>query len=210
MSYPFELEALSYAYDALEPFIDKETMELHHSKHLQTYMTNLNNALELHTEFHNWSIEQLISNLELLPTDIRRVVHNNGGGVYNHNLFFDILSSDSIPPTSGLLFDEIVNEFGSVDRLKEELKSAGLFVFGSGWVWLVADQSGKLSIITTANQDAPELEIFNPVINMDVWEHAYYLKNQNRRPEYIDNFLNVINWKEAEKNYKKIKNSVRI
>jgi len=204
MSYPFELKPLNYAYDALEPFIDKETMELHHSKHLQTYITNLNNALEPHTEFHNWSAEQLVSNLELLPNEIRTIVQNNGGGVYNHNLFFDILIRNTHPPKSGPFFNAILAEFGSVENLKAELKAAGLAVFGSGWAWLVADKSGKLNIVKTPNQDVPELDEFTPIINLDVWEHAYYLKNQNRRPEYIDNFLNVINWQEAERNYAKI------
>ena len=204
MSYPFELKPLNYEYDALEPFIDKETMELHHSKHLQTYITNLNNALKPHTEFHSWSAGQLVSNLELLPDVIRTTVQNNGGGVYNHILFFDILVRNTHPPTSGPLFNAIHAAFGGIDELKAKLKAAGLAVFGSGWAWLVADKSGKLSIVKTPNQDVPELEKFTPIINLDVWEHAYYLKNQNRRPEYIDNYLNVINWQEAERNYAQI------
>ena len=204
MSYPFELKPLNYTYDALEPFIDRETMELHHGKHLQTYITNLNNALEPHTEFHSWSAKQLISNLELLPNGIRTVVQNNGGGVYNHNLFFDILIRNTHPPMSGPLLNAINATFGGIESLKAELKAAGLSVFGSGWVWLIADKFGKLSIFTTSNQDVPELEKFTPIINLDVWEHAYYLKYQNRRPEYIDNFLNVINWQEAEQNFSQI------
>jgi len=204
MSYPFELKPLNYAYDALEPFIDKVTMELHHSKHLQTYITNLNNALEPHTEFHSWSAKQLVSNLELLPNDIRTAVGNNGGGVYNHILFFDVLIRNTHPPISGPLFNAILEAFGDVENLKAKLKAAGLAVFGSGWAWLVADKSGKLSIVKTSNHDVPELEEFTPIIILDVWEHAYYLKNQNRRPEYIDNFLNVINWQEAQRNYAQI------
>jgi len=204
MSYPFELKPLNYAYNALEPFIDEKTMELHHSKHLQTYINNLNNAIKPHTEFHSWSAKQLVSNLELLPNDIRTTVRNNGGGVYNHYLFFDVLIRDSPPPMSGPLFNAINAAFGGVENLKAELKTAGLAVFGSGWAWLVTDNSGKLSIVKTPNQDVPELEKFTPVINLDVWEHAYYLKHQNRRPEYIDNFLNIISWNEAERIYAQI------
>ena len=185
----------------MEPFIDEKTMELHHNKHLGTYVINLNNALAPHAEFHDWSIRQLISNLELLPKEIRTVVQNNGGGVYNHELFFDVLKRDVLPPTSGPFFNAIVASFDSIDNFKSELKSAGLEVFGSGWAWLVVDDLGKLVIGKTSNQNVPNLRKFTSIVNLDVWEHAYYLKNQNRRSEYIDNFLNVINWKKLEENY---------
>ena len=201
MTYPFELKPLNYSYDALEPFIDALTMELHHSKHLNTYVTNLNNALEGQPKFHDWSLEKLVSNLDQLPEQIATIVRNNGGGVYNHNLFFDLLAKDVAEPTSGEFYDAIVAKFGSVEQLKADLKAAGLGVFGSGWAWLVADKDGALLIAKTPNQDVPNLEDFTPIINLDVWEHAYYLKNQNRRPEYIDNFFNVVDWKKAEANY---------
>jgi len=204
MSYPFTLKTLSYNYDALEPYIDTETMTLHHSKHLQAYTDNLNKALESHPEFQSWTIEQLVSNLELLPDEIRTAVQNNGGGVYNHNLFFELLKQNTQPPKSGPFFNAILDAFGSVETLEEELKKIGLSVFGSGWAWLVADDYGKLSITTTANQNVVDLQDFTPTINLDVWEHAYYLKNQNRRAEYIDNFIKVINWEEAERNYAKL------
>jgi len=201
MTYPFTLQALNYAYDALEPHIDAATMELHHSKHLNTYVTNLNGALEAHPQFHDWTIEKLVSNLDQLPEQISTVVRNNGGGVYNHNLFFDLLKKDVPVPTSGSLFDAIIASFGSVDQFKADMKAAGLGQFGSGWAWLVTDNAGKLVIVKTANQDVPNLSEFTPVLNLDVWEHAYYLKHQNRRPEYIDSFFNVVDWAKVEALY---------
>ena len=201
MNYPFELQPLTYDYAALEPHFDTATMELHHSKHLQTYVTNLNNALKNHPELHQWPLEKLIGNLSELPEEIRQVVRNNAGGIYNHNLFFNILKSEVAEPTSGALYDAIIAGFESINVLKFELKNAALSVFGSGWAWLVADNNGKLSIVKTPNQDVPDLSLYTPVINLDVWEHAYYLKNQNRRAEYIDSFFNVINWQTAAANY---------
>lgn len=202
MTYPFELQPLNYSYDALEPFIDTATMELHHGKHLNTYITNLNTALEGYPEFHDWTLEKLVSNLDLLPEQLVTVVRNNGGGVYNHYLFFELLAKDVAQPTSGTFYDAIIETFDSVENLKDELKVNALGVFGSGWVWLVADkESGDLTVVKMPNQDVPNIEKFVPVINLDVWEHAYYLKCQNRRPEYIDNFFNVIDWKKAEANY---------
>lgn len=202
MTYPFELQPLNYTYNALEPFIDSATMELHHSKHLNTYITNLNTALAGYPEFHDWPLEKLVSNLDLLPEQLVTVVRNNGGGVYNHDLFFGLLAKDVAQPTSGAFYDAIIDQFGSVENLKDELKVAGLGVFGSGWAWLLADkESGDLTIVKLPNQDVPNIEKFVPVINLDVWEHAYYLRCQNRRPEYIDNFFNVIDWKKAEANY---------
>jgi len=202
MTYPFELKPLNYSYEALEPYIDAATMELHHSKHLNTYITNLNNALEGQPKFHDWPLEKLISNLDQLPEHIATIVRNNGGGVYNHNLFFDLLEKDIPEPTSGPFYDAIIASFGTIQKFKEDLKAAALSVFGSGWAWLVANKEGVLMIIKTPNQDVPDLGEFIPIINLDVWEHAYYLKHQNRRPEYIDDFLNVINWKKAAANYK--------
>lgn len=201
MKYPFELQALNYDYAALEPFIDAATMELHHSKHLQTYITNLNNALQDYPEFQHFTIKELLNNLAELPEQIRMTVRNNGGGVYNHNLFFDILAKNEPIPTSGPLYDGITKDFESFDNLKAQLKAAGLSIFGSGWAWLVLNHLGKLSIIKTPNQDVPDLNLYQPILNLDVWEHAYYLKNQNRRAEYIDNFFNVINWQTVAANY---------
>jgi len=204
MSYPFQLKPLLYEHDVLEPFIDAETMYLHHDKHLRTYVDNLNKALELHPEFHSWTLEQLLMNLKLLPNDIRTMVQNNGGGVYNHNLFFELLKRDTKPSQTEPLFKAIIDVFGGIMQMEVALKKAALSVFGSGWAWLVADVDGRLSILTTANQDIIDLYNFIPIINLDVWEHAYYLKNQNRRAEYIDKFFKVINWEEAERNYAKI------
>lgn len=204
MSYPFQLKPLLYEHDVLEPFIDAETMYLHHDKHLRTYVDNLNKALELHPEFHSWTLEQLLMNLKLLPNDIRTMVQNNGGGVYNHNLFFELLKRDTKPSQTEPLFKAIIDVFGGIMQMEVALKKAALSVFGSGWAWLVADADGRLSILTTANQDIIDLYNFIPIINLDVWEHAYYLKNQNRRAEYIDKFFKVINWEEAERNYAKI------
>ena len=201
MSYPFELKPLSYEADALEPFIDAETMYLHHDKHLRTYVDNLNKALEPHTEFHSWTLEQLLMDLEMLPNDIRLVVQNNGGGVYNHNLFFELLKQNVQPPQTGPFFQAIIDAFGGITQMEDALKKVALSVFGSGWAWLVADDYGKLSIVKTANQDIINLHDYKPIINLDVWEHAYYLRNQNRRAEYIDKFFKVINWAEAERNY---------
>ena len=201
MTYPFTLKPLNYSYEALEPLIDAKTMEIHHSMHLNTYVTNLNNALEGHPEFHDWPLEKLIMNLDQLPESIATVVRNNGGGVYNHNLFFDLLAKDVAKPQGGPFYDAITAAFGSIEKFEDQLKVAGLGVFGSGWAWLVADKVGTLTIVKTPNQDIPNINAYTPVINLDVWEHAYYLKHQNRRPKYIDNFLQVIDWKKAEANY---------
>ena len=203
MNYPFELKPLPYAYDALEPFIDAKTMEIHHGKHLQAYVDNVNKALESYPDYQGWSLEKLLYNLEKLPQEIQMPVRNNGGGVYNHNLFFDIMVKDGKPLADGALKTAIEEVWGSLDGLLAELKAAGLSVFGSGWAWLVADGVGRLSIYKTPNQDTQIPANLTPVINLDVWEHAYYLLRQNRRAEYIDNWFNVINWEKAEENYAK-------
>ena len=201
MTYPFELKPLNYSYDALEPFIDTATMEIHHCMHLNAYVTNLNNALEGYPEFHDWTLEKLLTNLDKLPELIATIVRNNAGGVYNHNLFFNLLAKGVDKPQGGPFYDAIIAAFNSVENFEDQLKVAGLGVFGSGWAWLVADKAGALTIVKTPNQDVPNMEKFTPIINLDVWEHAYYLKHQNRRPKYIDNFLHIINWKMAEANY---------
>jgi len=206
MHYKFELKPLPYAYDALEPYIDTKTMEIHHSKHVQAYTDNLNKALEPHTAYHGWSLEKLLYNLGELPKEIQVPVRNNAGGVYNHNLFFSIMAPGGKALPEGALKDAINKKWGSVDAFTADLKAAALTVFGSGWAWLVADAAGELSIYKTPNQDTPIPEkTLTPVINLDVWEHAYYLKVQNRRPEYIDNWINVIDWEAAAHNYAKHK-----
>jgi len=203
MHYPFKLQPLPYAYDAMEPFIDAKTMEIHHSKHVQTYVDNLNKALETQPDYQNWSLERLLYNLDKLPQSIQAPVRNSGGGVYNHNLYFAIMTPGGKALTDGTLKVAIDRDFGSFDEMLAQLKAAGLSVFGSGWAWLVADSQGKLSIFKSPNQDTQIPANLTPVINLDVWEHAYYLKVQNRRAEYIDNFFNVIDWATAQRNYDK-------
>lgn len=200
-TYPFKLQPLAYSYDALEPYVDKKTMEIHHDKHLATYLNNLNHALEGHPEFHHWPLERLLYHIDLLPLAIQKAVKHNGGGVYNHNLFFQQLSPISHPPTSGPLFSVLSSTFGSVENFQKEMKRIGLEVFGSGWTLLVAEPSGALGILTLANQDTQIPLNLTPILILDLWEHAYYLKHQNRRAEYIDQWWQVINWQQAELNY---------
>lgn len=201
--YPFKLKPLPYANDALEPFIDAKTMEIHHDKHLKTYVDNLNKALEGKPEYQGWPLERLLYRLEELPEDIRTAVRNSGGGVYNHDLYFNIMTPGGAALQEGSLKEAINAQWGSVDEFLAQLKAAALSVFGSGWAWLVADNTGKLSIYKTPNQDTQIPANLTPVINLDVWEHAYYLKVQNRRADYIDNWFNVINWEAAQGNYNK-------
>lgn len=206
MGYPFKLKPLPYAADALEPYIDTKTMEIHHGKHVQAYVDNLNKALENQPDYQGWSLEKLLYNLDSLPESIRVAVRNNAGGVFNHNLYFSILAPGGTALPEGELADAIKAKFGTVDQLFADLKAAGLTVFGSGWAWLVSNPTGELSIYKTPNQDTPIPEgNITPIINLDVWEHAYYLKVQNRRAEYIDNYTNIVNWEEAAKNYAKHK-----
>jgi len=197
--YPFENPPLPYAYDALEPYIDTKTMELHHDKHLQAYVDNLNKILK-NSKFQNLSLEQLIFNAEELPEDIRVPIRNNAGGVYNHVFYFNGLVNSQTKFPTGNLFQAIDNEFDSFDNFKDEFKKAAMSVFGSGYAWLVKD-NGKLKIMTTPNQNNPIEQGQCPILNIDLWEHAYYLKNYNVRSEYIDNWFNVVNWGTAEKNY---------
>jgi len=201
--YKFELIPLPYPYNALEPYIDTETMTLHHNKHLKTYVDNLNSTLAPYPEYHNWSLEKFLKNICFIKEDIQIAVKNNAGGVYNHNLFFSIMQGEgSELPTDGLL--EAINEaFGSFDNFKTKFKKCALEQFGSGYAWLAADKNGKLRILKTQNQDTILTFDLCPIMLIDVWEHAYYLKYQNRRSEYIDNWFNVVNWKKAEENFKK-------
>ena len=196
----YELPKLPYAYDALEPHIDARTMEIHHTKHHQTYITNVNNALKDKPELAAKPVEDLISNLAAVPEDIRTVVRNNGGGHANHSFFWQIMGPNGGSP-SGKLADEIDATFGSLDGLKEKINAAGAGRFGSGWAWLIKNKSGKLEVISTANQDSPLSDGNTPVLGVDVWEHAYYLNYQNRRPDYLKAWWNVVNWAEVGKRY---------
>ncbi len=194
MSYPFKLPELPYPKDALEPHIDAQTMDIHHGKHHAAYVNNLNAALEKHPEIQGWSIEDLLGKIAQVPEDIRTAVRNNGGGHHNHTLFWDILTPGGAREPSGRLAEAINATFGSFDELKTKLTQAGITRFGSGWSWLVKDKDGKLHVYSTANQDSPLMEGHTPLLGIDVWEHAYYLKYQNRRPDYLAAIWNVINW----------------
>ncbi len=196
----FELPALPYAYDALEPYIDKETMNIHHTKHHNTYVTNLNNALEGNADLLSKTVEEVIANLNDVPEAVRTAVRNNGGGHANHSLFWQILAPNAGGEPSGSLADAIKGKFGSYEGFKEEFTKAATGRFGSGWAWLSVN-NGQLEVSSTPNQDSPIMEGKTPILGLDVWEHAYYLKYQNRRPEYITNFFNVINWAEVTKRF---------
>jgi Fe-Mn family superoxide dismutase len=195
----FELPKLSYSYDALEPYIDARTMEIHHTKHHGGYTNKLNDAIK-GTSIENQSIEEILKEVSKHPTAVR----NNGGGYYNHKLFWDIMSPDGGGEPSGKLMDAIKKDFGSVDNFKKEFNQSAATRFGSGWAWLI-NQDGKLVIASTPNQDNPLMDISEvkgtPILGLDVWEHAYYLKYQNRRPEYIDAFWNVVDWNKVEKRF---------
>ncbi|RFU64297.1 superoxide dismutase [Peribacillus saganii] len=200
----FELPQLPYAYDALEPNIDKETMNIHHTKHHNTYVTNLNNALEGNEELLSKTVEEVISNLDAVPESVRTAVRNNGGGHANHTLFWQILSPNGGGEPTGELADAITSKFGSFENLKEEFAKAATTRFGSGWAWLAVN-NGELEVTSTPNQDSPLMDGKTPILGLDVWEHAYYLKFQNRRPEYISTFWNVVNWDEVSKRFSSAK-----
>ncbi len=195
-----ELAPLPYAFDALEPHIDAQTMEIHHDRHHQTYVTNLNNAVA-GTDLENRSSEELVRNLNSVPEDKRTAVRNNGGGDVNHAFFWELLTPGGSSSPTGALASAIEAKFGSLDELKKAVNAAGAGRFGSGWAWLVVDGSGKLEVTSTPNQDSPLTEGKTPVIGIDVWEHAYYLKYQNKRPDYLGAIWNVINWDVAGKHF---------
>jgi Fe-Mn family superoxide dismutase len=198
---PFEVPPLPYAYDALEPHIDKETMTIHHDKHHAAYVTNLNAAIEKHPELAGKSAEDLIKNLNAIPDDIRTAVRNNGGGHVNHSMFWSIMKAGGGAPT-GPLADAIAKTFGDLDKFKQQFNDAGVKQFGSGWVWLVRTADGELKIVSTPNQDNPLSQGTYPVIGNDVWEHAYYLKYQNRRADYLSTWWNVVDWAAATARFK--------
>ena len=189
----YTLPELLYAYDALEPYIDVETMHLHHDKHHNTYVTNLNAAIEKHPELGEKSVEDLISDMNTIPEDIRTAVRNNGGGHANHTFFWEIMAPNAGGQPTGAIKEAIDETFGSFDEMKAAFKTAATGRFGSGWAWLVVN-NGKLEITSTPNQDSPLMDGQTPVLGLDVWEHAYYLKYKNVRPDYIEAFWNVVNW----------------
>ena len=194
MAYPFELPDLGYDHDALEPYIDARTMGIHHGKHHAGYTNNLNAALADHSDFHGHSVEGLLSNIEALPESIRGVVRNNGGGYVNHALFWAIMTPGGADSPSGDLSLAINNAFGSLDDFKSKFQAAAGGQFGSGWGWLCVDGDGAVCCFSTANQDSPLMSGMTPLLGVDVWEHAYYLNYQNRRPDYLSAWWNVVNW----------------
>lgn len=197
----FELPPLPYAANSLEPHIDARTMEIHHDKHHAAYVNNLNKALEGHADLASKSIEELLQSLDSLPESIRTAVRNNGGGHANHSMFWTLLSGNGGGAPSGELASAIDSAFGSFDQFKSQFAAAAGGRFGSGWAWLVAAPDGSLSITSTPNQDTPVMEGKTPILGLDVWEHAYYLNYQNRRPDYVAAFWNVVNWDEVAKLY---------
>jgi len=196
----FELPNLPYAFDALEPYIDTMTMQIHHGKHHAAYVTNLNSALEKHPELAGNSLEDLVTNINTVPEDIRSAVRNNGGGHFNHSLFWQFMTPKGGGDPSGDLAKAINSAFGSFSAFKETFEKAGMTRFGSGWAWLGIKNS-SLAVISMPNQDVPMMEGLQPILGVDVWEHAYYLKYQNRRAEYLTNWWNVVNWQEAARRY---------
>jgi superoxide dismutase, Fe-Mn family len=195
----YAVPPLPYAFDALEPYIDKMTMEIHHDKHHGAYVTNLNKALEGHADLQALSIEDLLTRLDRVPENIRTAVRNNGGGHMNHSMFWKIMKKDGGGEPKGQLAEAIRSSFGSFADFKTKFSQAGVTRFGSGWAWLLM-KDGKLAIDSTPNQDNPVMNGAKPVMGLDVWEHAYYLKYQNKRPDYIEAWWNVVNWEEIEKN----------
>lgn len=202
MHYPFTLPALPYAYESLEPHIDALTMRIHHTKHHQAYVDNLNKALESHPQLHSMSLHDVLTNLESLPAQIQTVVRNNAGGHSNHSFFWNIMIPGG-SPLQGELRDAIDTTFGSFETFQAQFNDAAKKVFGSGWAWLCLNAEKKLVILSTANQDAPCMTGLHPILGLDVWEHAYYLHYQNRRPDYISAWWNVIDWKAVSALYHK-------
>ena len=200
----FELPPLPYDYAALEPTIDEATMKLHHDKHHQTYVTNLNGAVDKHPELGKKTPEELVADLASIPEDVRAVVRNNGGGHVNHTMFWEIMKPGGGGGPTGKISEHIKKDFGSFEDFKKQFNEAGVKQFGSGWAWLVS-KGGKLTIISTANQDSPLSQNLFPILGNDVWEHAYYLKYNNRRPDYLAAWWNVVNWDEVNKRFDKIK-----
>jgi Fe-Mn family superoxide dismutase len=204
----YQVPPLPYDYSALEPYIDEQTMHLHHDKHHQAYVTNLNTALEKHSELQNKPVIDILRDINKFPEDIRTVVRNDGGGHVNHTMFWEIMQPKGGSQPTGHIGDAIKNTFGGHDSFQERFNDAGAKVFGSGWVWLVR-KDGKVEIITTPNQDSPFMQGYYPIMGNDVWEHAYYLKYQNRRADYLKAWWNVVNWKEINKRYEESERSFK-
>ena len=202
----FELPPLPYDYAALEPTIDEATMKLHHDKHHQTYVTNLNGATEKHTDLASKTPEELIKNLDSVPEEVRSVVRNNGGGHVNHTMFWQIMQPNGGGEPIGAIAEQILEDFTTFDQFKQKFNEATAKQFGSGWGWLVY-KGGKLEILTTPNQDNPMMQGLYPILGNDVWEHAYYLKYNNRRPDYLNAWWNVVNWEEVNKRFEQAKKS---
>ena len=200
-----ELPALPYAHNALEPHIDARTMEIHHGKHHQGYVNKLNAALEGHQDLASMSLEQLLGSLDQVPDSIRTAVRNNGGGHSNHSLFWQVMSPDGGGSPSGALAEAMNSQFGDFDSFKKEFSTAAGTRFGSGWAWLMVTKEGQLAVTSTPNQDSPLMEGHTPILGLDVWEHAYYLNYQNRRPDYVQAFWNVVNWNKVAELYEKAK-----
>ena len=198
-----QLAPLPYSYDALEPFIDTQTMQLHHDKHHAAYVNNLNGAISNYADLQSKSVEELVKMLDSVPEDIRATIRNNAGGDVNHTMFWQIMKPNGGGEPAGDLAREIDRTFGTFDTFKQRFNDAGVKRFGSGWVWLVKNNQGTLQITSTANQDSPLSEGYYPIMGNDVWEHAYYLKYQNRRPEYLNAWWNVINWDEINRRFAK-------
>ncbi|HEX8732818.1 MAG TPA: superoxide dismutase [Ktedonobacterales bacterium] len=197
----FELPALPYDYSALEPHIDTQTMQLHHDKHHQAYVNNLNAALQGLSQFDGVSVEDLMRRINDVPENVRTAVRNNGGGHANHSMFWQIMGPNGGGAPTGALADAINSTFGSFDQFKTTFNDNGAKRFGSGWTWLVVDQGGKLQALSSANQDSPLMDGLTPIMGNDVWEHAYYLKYQNRRPDYLSAWWNVVNWNEVARRF---------
>ncbi len=199
-----ELPKLPYEYSALEPYIDAQTMEIHYSKHHNGYVDKLNAALEKYPDLQEKSVRELIENLDAIPEDIRTAVRNNGGGHLNHSMFWSLMQKSAGQKPEGEVLELINKKFGSMEEFKTQFSNAAATRFGSGWAWLVV-KNGELEVMSTANQDNPVSEGYEPILGLDVWEHAYYLKYQNKRPEYIENWFNVINWEQVAKFYEAAK-----
>jgi len=204
MSYPFSLPGLPYAFDALEPHIDAQTMQIHHGKHHQAYVNNLNAALEKAPEWQKKGLSEVLSNLDKVPEAVRTAVRNNGGGHWNHTAFWKLMAKGAGGPAKGDVADLITKSFGGFDKFKEQFAAAAMGRFGSGWAWLLFEK-GKLAITSTPNQDNPAMERKAAILGLDVWEHAYYLKYQNRRADYIGAWWNVVNWEQVNANLKEVR-----
>ena len=200
--YKYKLPDLPYAYDAVEPYIDALTMEIHHNKHHQGYVNNLNEALENRPELQKIPLIQMLEDINKIPEDVRTAIRNNGGGHFNHSMFWTLMKNNGGGEPRGKIADEIKKTFGNFAVFKEIFNTNAKKVFGSGWSWLSLDKNGKLVATTTSNQDTPLAQGLTPIMGLDVWEHAYYLKYQNRRPDYINSWWNVVNWDQIEENYR--------